>query len=173
VNTFKDRHWAQQEANVALYSSWLPGWRGRRTRRRVAAVWLVSAVALCGLSLAAATGSTYPLFAWLLLLLITTALQMLNKVLTSNISERTARLLDERELALRGRCGYVGFLVATWSMVAAAVIFAVTPIGRLPVGPYVLLMSLVMLASSTPSALLAWQLPDDEPDPIAEGEHRG
>ena len=173
MNTFKERYQAQQEANVKLYSSWLPGWRDRRTRRRVVVTWFGCVIALCGLSVAAATASTAPLIIWLLALVVTTALQMLNKVLTSNIGERTARLLDERELALRGRCGYVGFLVATWSMVAAAVIFAVTPLGRLPLGPYVVLMSLVMLASSTPSALLAWQLPDDEPDPIAEGEHRG
>jgi hypothetical protein len=58
-------------------------------------------------------------------------------------------------------------------MIAAAVVFAATPIGGLPLAPFVILMSLAMLASNTPTALLCWQLPDDEPDPIAEGEHRG
>jgi len=112
-------------------------------------------------------------FAWWGLMVITLVLQMLNKVLTNNIGERTARLLDERELALRGRSGYVGFLLAVWSMVIAAMALALSPVKDQPFGPFVLLVSLAVLVGNVPTALLAWQLPDDEPDPIAEGEHRG
>jgi hypothetical protein len=74
---------------------------------------------------------------------------------------------------LRGRYGYVGFLVAVWSMVIAAVALASTPVSSAQSGPFVLLIGLVALVGTVPAALLGWQLPDDEPDPIAEGEHRG
>jgi hypothetical protein len=73
-------------------------------------------------------------------------LRTLTEVLTNDIGGRTDRPVGERELALRGRYGYFGFLVAVWSMVIAAVVLAVTPIKDLPHG---------------------------QPDPIAEGEHRG
>ncbi|QUQ69420.1 hypothetical protein [Kutzneria sp. CA-103260] len=173
MNSFKERFHAQQERNMEQYANWLPGWRNRRTRRRVVIGWLIAALATIGLSTVAGHPGSGILLVWMALLLITVLFQLLNKVLTNNVGERSARLLDERELALRGRSSYVGFLVATWSMIVAAVLFAVTPIGGLPLAPFVVLMSLAMLASNTPSALLAWQLPDDEPDPIAEGEHRG
>ncbi|MFC0438532.1 hypothetical protein [Kutzneria buriramensis] len=173
MNTLRERIHAQQERNAARYSSWLPGWRNRRIRRRAMVAWLVSAVATLVVGLYAGDFRTMTFFVWWGLLMITVVLQMLNKVLTNNIGERTARLLDERELALRGRCGYVGFLVAVWSMVIAAMVLASTPISSTRFGPFVLLISLIALVGNVPSALLAWQLPDDEPDPIAEGEHRG
>ncbi|HEY0501235.1 MAG TPA: hypothetical protein VGD48_36200 [Kutzneria sp.] len=106
-------------------------------------------------------------------MLITVVFQLVNKVLTNNVGVHPARLLDERELALRGRGGYVGFLVAVWGMVIVAVLLALSPLKQLPFGPFVVIMSLAVLASGTPNALLAWQLPDDEPDPIAEGDSRG
>ncbi|EWM14259.1 hypothetical protein [Kutzneria sp. 744] len=173
MTTFKDRFHEQQERQAAAYADWLPGWRNRRTRRRVAVAWLIAALTTIGLGTVAGSPDSTVLLVWMVLLLITIMLQLLNKVLTNNMGERSARLLDERELALRGRSSYVGFLVATWSMIAAAVAFAATPIGSLPLAPFVVLMSLGMLAANTPSALLAWQLPDDEPDPIAEGDSRG
>jgi hypothetical protein len=58
-------------------------------------------------------------------------------------------------------------------MVIAAFVLVLTPLKDLPYGPFVLLVSLVSLVGNVPTALVAWQLPDDEPDPIAEGEHRG
>ena len=173
MNTFKERLQAQQERNIAMYSGWLPAWRNRRTRRRLLAVWLVCAIATLVVGLFAGDFRTTVFFVWWGLFGITVVLQMLNKVLTNNIGERTARLLDERELALRGRSSYVGFLVAVWSMVIAAMVLALTPIKDLQFGPFVLLVSLVAVVGNVPTALLAWQLPDDEPDPIAEGEHRG
>jgi hypothetical protein len=147
MNSAEDGYRAQREADDGR----LPGWRTRRVRRPA-----FDNFAFFG----AMAG-------------ITVLLQSLTKLLTNNINGRTARLLDERELALRGRYGYVGFLVAVWSMVIAAVVLGVTPIKALPYGPFALLISLVALVGNVPSALLAWQLPDDEPDPIAEGEHRG
>lgn len=172
MNTFKDRYHAQQERNLEQYAGWLSGWRNRRTRRVLAVAWLGSAVAMVAVSPFA--GALTGIFTvWIVLLGITTLLQTVHKVLTNNMGERAARLLDERELALRGRYSYVGFLVAIWSMLAAALALSLTPIRDMQYGPFVLLMSLMSLASNTPTALLCWQLPDDEPDPIAEGDSRG
>ena len=173
MTTFKQRYHAQQERSAARYAAWLPGWRNRRVRRRALLAWLACAVATLVVGLFAGDIRSAVFLVWWGLLVITVVLQMLNKVLTNNIGERTARLLDERELALRGRCGYVGFLVAVWSMVIAAMVLASTPLGSTPFGPFVLLVSLIALASNVPTGLLAWQLPDDEPDPIAEGDRRG
>lgn len=172
MNTFKDRFHARQERNAAAYADWLPWWRNQRSRRITVGAWLVCVVALLPLSPVAGTPTTV-FTAWISVLAITVTLQTVHKVLTNNMGERTARLLDERELALRGRCSYVGFLVAVWSMVIAALVLAMTPLKYLPYGPFVLIMSLAMLASKVPTALLCWQLPDDEPDPIAEGDRRG
>ena len=172
MNTFKDRYHAQQERNLDTYSGWLPRWRNRGRRRIVAAAWLVCAIALIALSPFAGV-PTAAFTAWISVMAVTTMLQVVNKALTNNVGERPARLLDERELALRGRYSYVGFLVAVWSMVIAAIVLALTPVRDQPYGPFVLIMSLVMLASNVPTALLCWQLPDDEPDPIAEGDSRG
>jgi TctA family transporter len=172
MNTIKDRYHAYQERSAWAYSTWLPGWRNRRSRRTAVLAWLACTVGLVALSPFAAE-PTPLLPVWMGLFAITTVLQMVNKALTNNIGERSARLLDERELALRGRCGYVGFLVAVWSMVIAGMVLTLTPLKNLPYGPFVVLMSLVMVASSTPTAVLGWQLPDDEPDLIAEGDSRG
>ena len=173
MNTVKERLHAQQERNAAMYSGWLPGWRNRRTRRRTVVTWLAFAVATVVFSPFAGTFETPVFVVWWGLLVVTVVLQMLNKVLTNNIGERTARLLDERELALRGRSGYVGFLVAVWSMVIAAVVLTLPPLRNTPYGPFVLITSLLALVSNVPTALLCWRLPDDEPDPIAEGDRRG
>jgi hypothetical protein len=172
MNTFKDRFHAQQERYAESYSTVLPGWRNRRTRRATAVAWLACAVATLAMSpFAGEPSATF--MVWLVLLTITVALQTVHKVLTNNIGERTARLLDERELALRGRCGYVGFLVAVWSLVIAAAVLVLTPLKDHQYGPFVLLVSFLALVSNVPTVLLAWQLPDDEPDPIAEGDSRG
>ena len=174
MTTFGDRYRAQQERSAALSAGWLPNWRNRRVRRRLALAWLVCALGSLAVTPFAGAGPATSAFGtWVVLLAVTAMLQLLNKLLTNNIGERAARLLDERELALRGRYGYVGFLVAVWSMVIAAFVLALTPIKDLPYGPFVLLISLMALASNTPTALLGWQLPDDEPDPIAEGDSRG
>ena len=172
MNTFKERFHAQQERTAAAYSDWLSGWRNQRSRRIAVGAWLACVIVLLALSPIAGAPTT-AFTVWITVVAITVALQTVHKVLTNNMGERTARLLDERELALRGRCSYVGFLVAVWSMVIAGMVLTLTPLGNLPYGPFVVLMSLVMLASSTPTALLGWQLPDDEPDPIAEGDSRG
>jgi peptidoglycan/LPS O-acetylase OafA/YrhL len=172
MNTFKERYHAYQERSAWAYSTWLPRWRNRRTRRLTVVVWLVCTVAMLALS-PFAGAPTLVFTVWMSLFAITTLLQMVNKALTNNIGERAARLLDERELALRGRSSYVGFLIAVWGMVIVAVLLALTPLKELPFGPFVVIMSLAMLASGTPNALLCWQLADDEPDPIAEGDSRG
>ncbi|GAA3432467.1 hypothetical protein [Kutzneria kofuensis] len=172
MNTFKDHYHAHQERSATAYSTALPGMRNRRTRRVAVSAWLVTTIALLAVCPFAGTPSV-TFAVWAALLGITALLQTVHKVLTNNIGERTARLLDERELALRGRCGYVGFLVAAWSLVIAAMVLALTPLREQQFGPFALLVSLVALASNVPTALLAWQLPDDEPDPIAEGDSRG
>jgi peptidoglycan/LPS O-acetylase OafA/YrhL len=172
MRTLRDRYRSHQENSVKIHSGWFPRWRNRRVRRPLALTWLVCAVAAVAIT-PIGGASAAGLGGWATLVAITVMLQSLIKVLTDNIGERTARLLDERELALRGRCSYVGYLVAVWSMVIAAFVLALTPLRESPHGPFVLLISLVALASNTPSALLCWQLPDDEPDPIAEGDSRG
>lgn len=172
MNRIRDRYRAEQETVARLTADWLPGWRKRRVRRRIVLAWLACAVGL--LALTPFTGEGPSAFGpWVMLVAVTSLLQLLNKTLTNNIGERRAWLLDERELALRGRYGYVGFTVAIWSMVIAAFVLVLTPLKDLPYGPFVLLVSLVSLVGNVPTALVAWQLPDDEPDPIAEGEHRG
>jgi peptidoglycan/LPS O-acetylase OafA/YrhL len=173
MNTLKERFHAQQERNLEQYSRWLPTWRTRRVRRRMVVGWLAGTMAMIAASTVAGDPDSTLLLVWLGLMLITVVFQLVNKVLTNNVGERPARLLDERELALRGRGSYVGFLIAVWGMVIVAVLLALTPLKELPFGPFVVIMSLAMLASGTPNALLCWQLADDEPDPIAEGDSRG
>jgi hypothetical protein len=173
MNTFRDRFHAQQERSLEQYSRWLPTWRNHGVRRRAVMSWLLATPAMIALSTVAGDPGSALLLVWLGLMPITVVFQLVNNVLTNNVGERPARLLDERELALRGRGSYVGFLVAVWGMVIVAVLLALTPLKQLPFGPFVVIMSLAMLASGTPNALLAWQLPDDEPDPIAEGDSRG
>ena len=175
MTTFWDRYREQQGIVAKLSAGWQPSWRNRRVRRPIALAWLACGLGSLAISPFAGAGpdETSAFGTWGVLLAVTGLFQLLNKLLTNNIGERTARLLDERELALRGRYGYVGFLVAVWSMVIAAFVLALTPIKDLPYGPFVLLISLMALASNVPTGLLAWQLPDDEPDPIAEGDSRG
>lgn len=179
MTRFHDRWLDMRARRVGYYERLWPNWRNQRRRRLLVTLWL-TCVVVC-----AATGvpmalSAFDLLLWMALLVVTLCCYFAVKVVTSDVAERPRQLLDERELALRGRYSYFGFLVATSSLTITAVTLTVTPLGRYPLGAYVIAMPLLLLSIGTPSALLAWQLPDDDPEHIGDdrvphpgGEIRG
>ncbi|KAA2262997.1 hypothetical protein F0L68_11085 [Solihabitans fulvus] len=164
-----DSYLARRANRVAKSQQQFPSWRSRH-RRRVAVRWWAGSV------LAGLVGSPFSFHNPITTLLLAgfTVFVLfwysLLKILTRSVAERPRALLDEHELALRGRYVYVGFYVSTMSM--AAIIFSLLPAIVSPGGwwgpqtTYGLALALLLLSIGLPTALLAWNLPDDDPEDL-------
>ncbi|MCP2262457.1 hypothetical protein LX15_006196 [Streptoalloteichus tenebrarius] len=165
---FRGEYLRQAEALARREARVLPRWR-TRARRRLLAVALVGwglAMTVVGWDLYGAGDLDVVRTALFLAAMLAFAGAMiLLRVLTHSVGERHAALLDERELALRGRYAYASFQIA---MAVLGLVFMVavansaTPdlgwrlTGALP--------PVIGLTGSLPTLLAAWNLPDDEPE---------
>ncbi|WP_025354276.1 hypothetical protein [Kutzneria albida] len=165
MNRVYERWLDRRASQPAWHEGLFPGWRTRSRRRALVVTWVVGCLVCLAAGPLAATFSEL-LSYWLAIVAAMCLLHLLLKAVTSDAAERPRQLLDERELALRGRYGYVGFRVACWSLVAVALVPTVTPLGHLGFGTYSLAMPLLLLSTGTPTALLAWHLPDEDPDDV-------
>ncbi|MCP2169198.1 hypothetical protein LX83_006082 [Goodfellowiella coeruleoviolacea] len=151
-----------------------PSWRNQRRRRLLVRAWaacvlIALAFVYVGLS------SVVAVFAWLAVELVVLFLYSALKVLTRQVTDVPRRLADERELALRNRYAYTGYLTGSWCLVVmmAALLPGVASDGAHGLDAnqlYCLALGLLLLTTGVPTAQLAWTMPDDDPEDLADPE---
>jgi hypothetical protein len=152
-------------ARVRTAGRW-PRWRTRRRRRLV-----VAALAVTVLFMVVDGQVDVPLAFWLWPVgyLAWVAWWLVLRALTSAVADSSAAVLDERERAIRDRLGYRAFTVLI--LVNAAVAgFLFTGVRMPHLGAHVglLLLSLTLGAAAVPTGTLAWTMPDDDPEDLAD-----
>lgn len=152
----------------------LPGWRTRRHRRSLALVVLAGTL----LTTVATVTMSEPRH-WTFLALwfagfavwtaVWTAGWTLLRVLTGKTAGALSGILDEREREPGHRATCIGFQVLVYPMLAA--MFYTVAIAEQHDAGFlaVFMMSvLLILGSSMPTIIVGWQLPDDDPDDLAD-----
>ncbi|GAB2745196.1 hypothetical protein [Amycolatopsis magusensis] len=145
-------------------------WRTRRHRRRITLLLLLGNLIIIGAALIVQQRSWW-LFAvlWFGGLLVWTAGFVLLRVLTGRMSTAFSALLDERERAWRHRINYIGyqamfFLVA----IAFGYLMVIADTAGAAYRGAMMLAALTVLGASTPTFVLGWSLPDDDPEDFIE-----
>lgn len=145
---------------------WFPQWRNRRYRRPLVLTVVLGLVAtFLAVILDVPTGQ-----AWVLVFLLGVApWWLLLRVLTAGLAERIAIGLDERERALRDRYAYTGWWLAQVFMLVMFIYWTVAvesnALDLQAYGP-ALLFTTFAIAAAVPTLLLAWNLPDEDPEDL-------
>ncbi|SHH00723.1 hypothetical protein [Streptoalloteichus hindustanus] len=165
---FRGEYLRRAEAVARRERRMLPRWRTRARRRLLAAGVTGSGLAMVAVGWHVYAGGDLNLVQaapYLGALVAFAAATFVLRVVTSSVGERHASLLDERELALRGRYAFVSFqlAMAVLGLVFLVVVVRVeTPdLGWRLMG---VLPPVIGLTGSLPTLLAAWNLPDDEPE---------
>ena len=156
------RGWRARTAGV-----W-PSWRTRRRRRP-----LVVALALTVLFLAVdgMVDATAAFWLWPVGYLAWLAVWLVLRVLTAAVADSADATLDERERAIRDRLGYRAFTVLILVNAAVAAFLLTVSGARLPhlgLHAALLLLALTLGVAAGPTAALAWTMPDDDPEDLAD-----
>jgi hypothetical protein len=154
------RAWRARTAGV-----W-PSWRTRRRRRP-----LVVALALVVLFLAVdgMVDATPAFWLWPVGYLAWLAVWLVLRVLTAAVADSADATLDERERAIRDRLGFRAFtvLIMVNTGVAGVLVTGVT-MPHLGLHAGLLLLSVTLGVAAAPTAALAWTMPDDDPEDLAD-----
>lgn len=92
------------------------------------------------------------------------------RILTGKMSGGFSNILDERERAWRHRVTYIGYQILVGLMLAGIAYGIV--ISKDPEAGFhatLMMMALLTVGTLMPTVLLAWALPDDDPEDFAEG----
>ncbi|MGW0517067.1 hypothetical protein [Crossiella sp. NPDC003009] len=163
--SLRQRYTEFELRRAAKYSRMLPRWRTQSRRRLLVALWLVFPVALIAilLTIPRETGLFLPL--WLTVYGGWLAVWRVLRVLTSAITETMSTTLDERQRQLRDQAVLAGYslgLLTLLPLIAYLLIRNGDPdLGR--TAGVLLAVDLALLAAA-PTVLLAWALPDDDPE---------
>jgi hypothetical protein len=148
----------------------LPGWRDRRHRRPLVLVMLLGCVLLVVAAVGGGRGQPW-LFAalWWSGLVVWSTGFLLLRTLTGKMTSSFSSLLDEREREWRHRVTYIGHCVLSGLMVVS-VFYGFTIAEQEDASWRATLMTaaLLVLGISTPTLVLGWTLPDDDPDDFAD-----
>jgi hypothetical protein len=141
----------------------LPSWRTQRHRRALTILMLaVDLLLIAGATEPALTRFGQPAFACVAILALVPAYFL--RVLTGKMSSAFSSLLDEREREWRNRATYFGFHAMSWLMVIA-MIYLLSISGHDHAGEHgwEMITALLVTGCTTPTMLLGWTLPDDDP----------
>lgn len=160
---------AQQRARQrrARMAHRLPRWRTRAHRRTLSVIWLLVPLAMIAMSVTLSWNHPWMITAFLVVLALWYPFWYLLRVLTTATAEAMGNVLDERELALRNKFSYVAFNVLLTTNIL--VIFYTGANENDPIiaqRVVFLLTSCMLLSVSVPTALLAWRMPDDDPEDL-------
>lgn len=169
---FRTRRFLRREAQTA---SWLPRWR-TRTRRRALVVAL--AVVFTGMFVTA-VGSYFSdtiVLGWVALLVLFLPIWTTLQIVSSRQSDAPRFALDEREIAERNSARSIGLTVLQWLMLLP--IFALTwgagfdgiDHRALAYSGGGTVLSALLLGGCLPAMILAWTIPDPDPDDHLEPE---
>lgn len=148
----------------------LTSWRTRRHRRAAVVVAIAGNVAMI-VGAAVFSPSLIWTFFWLWFggFVVWIAAWMVLRVLVGKLVTAFSPLLDERERELRHRVTYLGFQVFG-ILIVFAIGYALLVDGSPEAGSQagLMLAALSMLGSLSPTLILGWTLPDDDPDDLTE-----
>lgn len=145
----------------------LPRWRTRARRRTLVVTWLLIPLVMIVMSVALSWTHVYMAMVFLAVLASWYPFWLVLRVLTTASAEAVAACLDERERAVRNKLGYVAFnVLITANMLIVFYISANDGDPIIGVRIMFLLVSCVLLSVSVPTALLAWRMPDDDPEDL-------
>jgi len=168
---------AQHEVREAELARTVPRWRTRRHRRALVLTLAVATLPLIVGALVIGSLSVWT-FLWLWGGGFVTYLSafIALRVLTGKIVIGFSSQLDERERDLRNRATFRGFQINVVLLVLSTIcmrFMANGPAGE--EGAYSLLSIVIILSCSTPTIILGWTLPDDDPEDIVDviAEERG
>ena len=171
-----DRRRVRRAERTAGY---LPGWRTRRTRRRLCLTLVGGLVAmLAGALLTLVVGDLEPrgvavAFAvlWIGGVVVALGCWTVLQILTGYVGELPTGVLDEREAAARNAARAQGFQLGVVSALVPMLYLLLTSSPGDPstsAYPGALLVAVaVFVGSFSPTAIVAWRQVDDEPDEIA------
>lgn len=146
----------------------LPGWRNRAHRRPLVVLFLLIVAAMLTGAHLLTTGTGLALD-WGVGVLVSLVPWVLLRILTRGVAETAPAQLDERDRGLRNRVLYRAYVTAIVAMGLAVGYLTVNR--HLPdLADHACLFLLVLLwaSSAAPTMFLAWTLPDDDPEDLAE-----
>lgn len=149
----------------------LPRWRTRPRRRALVALWLPIPLTLIVLSLTLDWDNPVTSLTYLAVLAVWYPFWLILRVLTTASAEAIVAVLDEREVEVRNRLSFVALSVLSLGnfLVVFYLIFNQND-PLIAVRTAFLLVAFIMLATSVPTALLAWRMPDDDPEDLEASE---
>ena len=156
---------AEKHANT------LPGWRNRRTARRLVLLQVLALISIFVGAVVAFFSSgwtTIPLF---LGVVLTFVAQYLLRVVTGSIGDAPVTALDEFQLAQRNSARSIAFFVLFSVMFIPYFVLVILGMrdsvdGQYVYGTAILLLALLLMAVCLPSMMIAWWMDDPDPEDI-------
>ncbi|MFD8500859.1 hypothetical protein [Amycolatopsis sp. NPDC059657] len=152
----------------------MPRWRTRRVRKLLS--WFVLAGSVL-LIIGAAQIENFPDWVffgfWFGGCLLAGVPYYLLRILTGKMSGGFSTMLDERERAWRHRVTYIGYQILVGLMLVG-IMYGIV-ISKEPEAGFratLMMMALLTVGTLMPTVVLAWTLPDDDPEDFAEGADR-
>ncbi|MCO1575952.1 hypothetical protein M8C13_09305 [Crossiella sp. SN42] len=163
--SLRERYTEFERRRTAKFSRQFPDWRTRRHRRRLAVLWTLFPLALIAILLVDLRGTGWFLPLWLGVYLGWLSVWGLLRVLTAALTETMSAALDERQRQLRDRAIFLGYHVGLLTLlpVLAYLLLNMRSPAVGATGAVLLAVAFVVIASA-PTVLLAWTLPDDDPE---------
>ncbi|MBA8826764.1 hypothetical protein FHX42_004143 [Saccharopolyspora lacisalsi] len=145
----------------------LPSWRTRPRRRALVALWLPVPLALIVLTLTLDWDNPVTSLVYLAVLAVWYPFWLVLRVLTTASAEAIVALLDEREVEVRNRLSFVSLSVlSTANLLIVFYLIFNHDDPLIAIRTAYLLIACILLAASVPTALLAWRMPDDDPEDL-------
>ncbi|MBP2474399.1 Ca2+/Na+ antiporter [Crossiella equi] len=156
-----------EQRRAEKFSRRLPAWRTRRHRRPLAVAFAAIPVVLVVLVLAARKDSLWFVLAWTTCYLSWVVVWWLVRVLTNTLAETMTGPLDERQRELRDTATFGGFHFGVTCLIPVmAYLFLAQHDPDAAFNGGLLVGIAIVLVGGSPSALLAWTLPDDDPQDL-------
>lgn len=150
----------------------LPTWRTRQRRRTLTVITLLGSAAMIAGAVIIRADSRWGFLAvWGSGFAVGGLAWMLLRVLTGRMTSTLSVLLDEREREWRHRVTYVGFQVSICLMLITmfyTILISNGPDSTLRAA--MMMNAMACLAATVPTLVVAWTLPDDDPDDFDEEE---
>ncbi len=147
----------------------LPKWRTRARRRALVALWVPIPLVLIVLSLTLDWNNPVMSLIYLAVIVAWYPLWLVLRVLTTASAEAIVALLDEREVEVRNRLGFISLSVLSTAnlLIVFYLLFGHHDPLIAERAAY-LLVACILLATSVPTALLAWRMSDDDPEDLED-----
>ena len=164
---FRTRRFLKQEQ---VWANSLPGWRGRRRRRILVAVLVVTFAAMFATSVLCAFGVPWAPLLWLPACVVFFPAWIAMQIVSSRRGDAPRGALDEFEIAQRNSARSIG-LTVTQNLVMIPVLYlvfgSVITGGTDPNMAYaggLMALTMLLIGGCTPAMILGWTRPDPEPD---------